>query len=170
MGVPMSSHRNPVGPALRSPNGLRRVGRKSQQFIIMISPKRTKFRKYRKGTIGGIRSNDSHLGFGRYGVKTLEAGQLSARLIEASRRIFSRTFRRKAKMWIRIFPDIGISAKPAEVRIGKGKGSPAGWTAKVQAGQLLFEFDAVSLKLVIQATQLLRYKFPLTLKVVSLDS
>ena len=124
----------------------------------------------KEGTIGGIRSNTQCLHFGSFGVKTLEAGQLSARVIEAARRIFTRTFKRKAKLWIRIFPDISITAKPLEVRMGKGKGSPIGWTAKVQTGQTLFEFDGVSLKLVQQATNLLRFKFPLPLKVVQAAS
>jgi len=129
----------------------------------MLSPKNTKFRKFQKGRICGIRSNTLSLGFGKFAVKTLESGQLSARVIEAARRIYTRTFKRKAKMWIRIFPDIGITAKPAEVRMGKGKGAPAGWTSKVQAGQILFEFEGISFKLVEQATKSLSYKFPLSL-------
>lgn len=132
----------------------------------MLSPKNTKFRKFQKGKTCGIRSNTVNLGFGKFAVKTLEPGQLSATVIEAARRIYTRTFKRKAKMWIRIFPDIGITAKPAEVRMGKGKGAPAGWTSKVQAGQILFEFEGIPLKLVEQATQSLNYKFPLSLCVI----
>ena len=132
----------------------------------MLSPKNTKFRKFQKGRVGGVRSNTLDLSFGKFAVRTLEPGQLSARVIEAARRIYTRTFKRKAKMWIRIFPDIGITAKPAEVRMGKGKGSPAGWTAKVQAGQILFEFEGASLKLVEQATKSLNYKFYQTYHII----
>src|SRR4051794_30198601 len=102
----------------------------------MLSPKRTKFRKYQKGRIGGIKPNTNQLQFGRYGIKTIEPGLIKAKTIEAVRRVMTRKFKRTGQIWIRIFPDHPVTAKPAEVRMGKGKGNLSYWASKVQSGQI----------------------------------
>lgn len=135
----------------------------------MLVPKRTKFRKYQKGRIKGIKPNTPHLRFGRYGLKAVNSGRIPARTIEAVRRVISRKFRRTGQIWIRIFPDIPISAKPAEVRMGKGKGSVSFWVARVQRGQILFEMDGISPLLAKQAAILASYKLPVKTKFLILD-
>jgi len=134
----------------------------------MLSPKRTKFRKYQKGRISGIKSNTDKLEFGRYGLKSIETGRIPARTLEAVRRVLTRKFKRTGKIWIRIFPDIPITAKPAEVRMGKGKGSLSYWICKVQSGQILFEMDGISFQLAQQAALLAYYKLPVKTKFISL--
>jgi large subunit ribosomal protein L16 len=126
----------------------------------MLSPKRTKFRKYQKGRRKGIRSNLKELEFGRYGVKSLESGRIEAKTIEAVRRVMTRTFKRSGQIWIRLFPDIGVTAKPAEVRMGKGKGAPSHWICRIQPGQILYEMDGVSYPLAQQAARLAAQKLP----------
>jgi len=127
----------------------------------MLQPKRTKFRKFQKGRIGGILSNTTHLEFGQYGLKALESGRITARTIEAVRRIMTRKFKRSGQIWIRLFPDIAVSLKPAEVRMGKGKGAPSFWVCRVKKGQILFEMDGVSPQLAKQASLLAYYKLPI---------
>ena len=133
----------------------------------MLSPKRTKFRKYQKGTIGGIKSNITKLEFGKYGVKALQQGRISARTIEAVRRVMTRKFKRVGQIWIRLFPDISITEKPLEVRMGKGKGAPSFWICRVQPGQILFEMDGISFTLAKQAAILADHKLPIKTKFIS---
>ena len=135
----------------------------------MLSPRRTRYRKYQKGRIKGIKSNQTLLHFGQYGLKALESGRIPARTLEAVRRVFTRKFKRTGKIWIRIFPDIVVSAKPTEVRMGKGKGSPSFWVCRVQKGQILFEMDGISFPLAQQAALLAYYKLPLKTKFISRD-
>ena len=135
----------------------------------MLLPKRTKFRKYQKGKIKGIKPNTTQLKFGRYGIKAGGIGRIPARTLEAVRRVMTRKFKRTGKIWIRIFPDIPVSAKPAEVRMGKGKGSTSLWVARVQRGQILFELDGVSPQLAKQAANLAYYKLPIITKFVIRD-
>ena len=135
----------------------------------MLSPKRTKFRKYQKGTIGGIKSNTTKLEFGRYGVKALEQGRITARTIEAVRRVMTRKFKRSGQIWIRIFPDIPVTEKPLEVRMGKGKGAPCFWICRIKPGQILFEMDGISLTLAKQAALLADHKLPLKSKLVTFN-
>jgi large subunit ribosomal protein L16 len=136
----------------------------------MLQPKRTKFRKFQKGRIKGIISNTTQLKFGQFGLKALESGRIPARTLEAVRRIITRKFKRMGQIWIRIFPDISVSSKPAEVRMGKGKGSPCFWVCRVKKGQILFEMDGVSLQLAKQASLLAYYKLPLKTKFLTRDS
>ena len=133
----------------------------------MLYPKRTKFSKYSKCRCSrGCKPDGTQLGFGRYGTKSLRAGQLSYRAIEAARRAiigqFKRTmhgkFRRNGKIWVRLLADLPITGKPAEVRMGKGKGNPTGWIARVSTGQILFEMDGVSLSNARQAATLAAHK------------
>jgi large subunit ribosomal protein L16 len=126
----------------------------------MLSPKRTKFRKYQKGRIGGIKPNTNQLQFGRYGIKTIESGLIKAKTIEAVRRVMTRKFKRTGQIWIRIFPDHPVTAKPAEVRMGKGKGNLSYWASKVQSGQILYEIDGVTLQTAQQAALLAYHKLP----------
>ena len=135
----------------------------------MLQPKRTKFRKFQKGKIKGIRSNTTHLAFGQYGLKALESGRIPAKTLEAVRRVLTRKFKRTGQIWIRIFPDIAVSSKPAEVRMGKGKGAPSFWVCKIKQGQILFEMDGISFQLAQQAATLAYYKLPLKTKFISRD-
>lgn len=134
----------------------------------MLQPKRTKFRKFMKGRTGGKRSNLQSLSFGSFGVKALEGGRLSAQVLEAVRRTLTRSFKRRGKIWIRVFPDINVSAKPAEVRMGKGKGAPAYWVCRVQPGHILFEMEGVSLELAHTAHRLAAQKIPFPTSFVAL--
>jgi len=111
----------------------------------MLSPKRTKFRKQFKGRINGAAKGGTSLNFGSYGLKALEPERLTAREIEAARRAITREMKRAGRVWIRIFPDVRVSKKPAEVRMGSGKGAPEYWVAKVKPGRILFEIDGVDL-------------------------
>jgi len=135
----------------------------------MLQPKRTKFRKYQKGRIRGVKPNTTQLRFGRYGLKALATGRIPARTLEAVRRVITRKFKRTGQIWIRIFPDIPVSAKPAEVRMGKGKGSPSFWVARVQRGQILFEMDGISPQLAKQAANLAYYKLPVPTQFIIRD-
>jgi len=110
----------------------------------MLQPKRTKFRKAHKGRIHGKAPGGTSLTFGQFGLKTVEAGRISARQIEAARRALTRHMKRSGKVWIRIFPDVPVTKKPTEVRMGKGKGSVDRWVAKVKPGRIMFEIDGVS--------------------------
>lgn len=135
----------------------------------MLCPKRTKFRKYQKGRINGIKPNTSQLVFGQYGLKSLETGRIPSKTLEAVRRVLSRKFKRMGQIWIRIFPDIAVSLKPAEVRMGKGKGAPSYWICRVQKGQILFEMDGIPPQLAQQAALLAYYKLPVKTKFISRD-
>jgi large subunit ribosomal protein L16 len=109
----------------------------------MLSPKRTKFRKQFKGRIKGSAKAGTDLNFGEYGLKALEPERVTAREIEAARRAITRQMKRAGRVWIRVFPDVPVSKKPAEVRMGSGKGAPEYWVAKIKPGRILFEIDGV---------------------------
>ena len=126
----------------------------------MLQPKRTKFRKYQKGRSDGKVSNQTTLSFGKFGLKSQESGRLTARVIEAARRAMTRKLRRQGQIWIRVFPSLPVTEKPAEVRMGKGKGNIAYWVCRIQAGQILFELDGMTLEMAKQATFLARQKIP----------
>ncbi|MEE9313058.1 MAG: 50S ribosomal protein L16 [Rhizobiaceae bacterium] len=110
----------------------------------MLQPKRTKFRKAHKGRIHGNAKGGTRLNFGQYGLKALEPDRVNARQIEAARRAITRHMKRAGRVWIRIFPDLPITAKPTEVRMGKGKGAPEYWAARVAPGRVMFEIDGVN--------------------------
>jgi large subunit ribosomal protein L16 len=110
----------------------------------MLQPKRTKFRKAHKGRIHGQAKGGFTLTFGSYGLKAVEPERITARQIEATRRAITRHMKRAGRVWIRVFPDLPVSKKPTEVRMGKGKGSPEYWVAKVKPGRIIFEIDGVS--------------------------
>ena len=110
----------------------------------MLQPKRTKFRKQFKGRIHGVASSGALLNFGQFGLKAMAPERITARQIEAARRAITREMKRQGRVWIRIFPDVPVSAKPAEVRMGSGKGAPDHWVARVKPGRIMFELDGVS--------------------------
>lgn len=132
----------------------------------MLSPKRTKFRKAHKGRIKGVAKGGTELNFGAYGLKAMEPERITARQIEAARRAITRHMRRQGRVWIRIFPDLPVSQKPAEVRQGKGKGSPEYWAARVAPGRIMFELDGVPLDLARRAFELAAAKLPIKTKFV----
>src|SRR5919206_496885 len=111
----------------------------------MLQPKRTKFRKQHKGRIRGVATSGTDLNFGAYGLKAVEPERITARQIEAARRAITRHMKRSGRVWIRIFPDVPVSKKPIEVRMGKGKGTPELWVCRVKPGRILFEIDGVPL-------------------------
>lgn len=133
----------------------------------MLSPKRTKYRKQHKGRIHGFAKGGTHLNFGSYGLKAVSPGRVSARQIEAARRAITRHMRRVGKLWIRIFPDVPVSQKPAEVRQGKGKGTPEWWAARVKPGRIMFELDGVNAEIAREAFRLASAKLPVETKFVS---
>ena len=132
----------------------------------MLQPKRTKFRKQFKGRIKGHAKGGATLTFGSYGLKALEPERVTSRQIEATRRAITRHMKRVGKVWIRIFPDVPVSAKPTEVRMGKGKGSPEYWAAKVKPGRIMFEIDGVSEEIAREALSLGAAKLPIKTKIV----
>ena len=132
----------------------------------MLSPKRTKFRKAHKGRIHGLAKGGTQLNFGSYGLKAVSPERVTARQIEAARRAITRHLRRTGRVWIRIFPDVPVSSKPAEVRMGKGKGTPEYWVARVKPGRIMFEIDGVSWNLAREAFTLAAAKLPLDTRVV----
>ena len=134
----------------------------------MLSPKKTKFRKYQKGRTRGIKPNLTNLQFGKFGLKSLDSGRVSARTIEAVRRVMTRKFKRAGQIWVRVFPDLPVTNKPAEVRMGKGKGSVSYWVCSVQSGQILYEMDGISLQLAKTGSQLAYQKLPLQTEFISL--
>ena len=133
----------------------------------MLQPKKTKFRKMHKGRISGNAKGGFALNFGSYGLKSLEPSRVTARQIEAARRAMTRHMKRAGRVWIRIFPDVPVSKKPTEVRMGKGKGSVEFWAAKVRPGKILFEIDGVSKNLAMSAFELASAKLPIKTKFVS---
>jgi len=132
----------------------------------MLSPKRTKFRKAHKGRIHGDAKGGTSLNFGSHGLKALEPGRVTARQIEAARRAIVRRIRRQGKVWIRIFPDVPVSQKPAEVRMGKGKGSPEFWACRVHPGRVMFEMDGVPSDIANDTFALAASKLPIRCKIV----
>jgi large subunit ribosomal protein L16 len=133
----------------------------------MLQPKRTKFRKAFKGRIHGAAKGGTLLNLGSYGLKAMEPERLTARQIEAARRAITRHMKRAGRVWIRIFPDIPVSKKPAEVRMGSGKGSPELWVARVKPGRILFELDGVTDKVAREALQLGAEKLPIKTRIVT---
>ena len=133
----------------------------------MLQPKRTKFRKAHKGRIKGMAKGGSSLNFGSYGLKSLDAERVTARQIEATRRAITRHMKRSGRVWIRIFPDVPVTKKPTEVRMGKGKGSVEFWAAKVKPGRIMFEIDGVPDDVAREALRLGAAKLPVRTKVVT---
>jgi large subunit ribosomal protein L16 len=127
----------------------------------MFQPKRTKFRKYQKIQIGGIVGNQNDLSFGDFAIVAIEPGLISARCLEATRRTLTRKMKRSGQLWCRVFPSIAVSRKPAETRMGKGKGNPEFWSCDIPAGQILFELSGVAPEIAIQAIRSASYKLPL---------
>ena len=132
----------------------------------MLQPKRTKYRKAFKGRIKGASKGGTSLNFGSFGLKALEPERVTARQIEATRRAVTRHMKRQGRVWIRIFPDLPVSAKPIEVRMGKGKGSVDRWVARVAPGRILFEIDGVSEDVAREALRLGAAKLPIKTKIV----
>ena len=132
----------------------------------MLSPKKTKYRKAFKGRIHGTAKGGTLLNFGSYGLKAVEPERITARQIEAARRAITRHMKRQGRVWIRIFPDVPVSAKPIEVRMGKGKGSTEYWACKVKPGRIMFEIDGVSEIIAREALRLGAMKLPVTTRVV----
>jgi large subunit ribosomal protein L16 len=132
----------------------------------MLQPKRTKFRKAHKGRISGEAKGGTDLNFGSFGLKATEPERVTARQIEAARRAITRYMKRQGRVWIRIFPDLPVSAKPIEVRMGKGKGSVDRWVAKVKPGRMMFEIDGVGEEIAREALRLGAMKLPVQTRVV----
>jgi large subunit ribosomal protein L16 len=133
----------------------------------MLSPKRTKFRKAFKGRIHGNAKGGTSLTFGSYGMKALQPERITSRQIEAARRAITRHIKRQGRVWIRIFPDVPVTKKPTEVRMGKGKGSVEFWAARVKPGRIMFELDGVTEALAREALELGDAKLPIRTKFVT---
>ena len=133
----------------------------------MLSPKRTKYRKAHKGRIKGVAKGGTSLNFGAFGLKALEPERVTARQIESARRAITRAMRRAGRVWIRIFPDVPVSAKPAEVRMGSGKGSPEFWVCRVKPGRIMFEIYGVAPELAKEALTLGAAKLPIKTKFIT---
>jgi len=133
----------------------------------MMSPKRTKYRKAHKGRIHGLAKSGTSLNFGAFGLKALEPERITARQIEAARRAITRSMKRAGRVWIRMFPDVPVSQKPAEVRMGSGKGSPEFWVCRVKPGRIMFEIDGVAPALAREALTLGAAKLPIRTKFVT---
>src|ERR1700688_1662426 len=133
----------------------------------MLQPKRTKFRKAFKGRIRGASKAGYELNFGQFGLKALEPERITARQIEAARRALTRHMRRAGRVWIRIFPDVPVSKKPVEVRMGSGKGTPELWVARVKPGRVIFEIDGVTVQTAKEALSLAAAKLPIKTRFVA---
>jgi large subunit ribosomal protein L16 len=133
----------------------------------MLQPKRTKFRKAHKGRIHGIATSGTDLSFGQYGLKAMEPERVTARQIEAARRALTRHMKRAGRVWIRIFPDVPVSKKPIEVRMGKGKGTPELWVCRIKPGRILFEIDGVTNQTAREALDLAAAKLPIKTRFVA---
>ena len=133
----------------------------------MLQPKRTKFRKAHKGRIHGAAKGGTNLDFGQFGLKALEPERVTARQIEAARRAMTRHMKRAGRVWIRIFPDVPVSKKPLEVRMGSGKGAPEYWVVRVAPGRILFEIDGVPTETAREALTLAAAKLPITTRFVA---
>jgi large subunit ribosomal protein L16 len=127
----------------------------------MLQPKRTKFRKAFKGRIHGVAKGGTDLNFGAFGLKAMEPERVTARQIEAARRAITRQMKRQGRVWIRVFPDVPVSSKPTEVRMGKGKGSPEYWACRVKPGRIMFELDGVPEDVAREALRLGAAKLPI---------
>ena len=132
----------------------------------MLQPKRTKFRKQFKGRIKGEAKGGSDLNFGSFGLKATQPERVTARQIEAARRAMTRHMKRQGRVWIRIFPDVPVTQKPAEVRMGKGKGTPEFWMVRVKPGRVMFEIDGVNDDIAREALRLAAMKLPIKTRVV----
>jgi large subunit ribosomal protein L16 len=133
----------------------------------MLQPKRTKYRKAFKGRISGAAKGGFNLDFGAYGLKAMEPDRLTARQIEAARRAITRHMKRAGRVWIRVFPDVPVSKKPAEVRMGSGQGAPEFWAARVKPGRVLFELDGVTVQVAREALELAAAKLPIKTRFVA---
>jgi|TARA_B110000879_G_scaffold35441_1_gene48918 large subunit ribosomal protein L16 len=133
----------------------------------MLQPKRTKFRKMQKGRVKGLAYRGSTVAYGSFAVKTMDIGFITSRQIEAARIAINRYMKREGKVWIRIFPDKPMTSKPAEVRMGKGKGAPSHWVAPVRPGRIMFEVDGVSEETAQEALRLGAQKLPVRCKIVT---
>jgi large subunit ribosomal protein L16 len=133
----------------------------------MLQPKRTKYRKAFKGRISGAAKGGFNLDFGSFGLKAMEPDRLTARQIEAARRAITRHMKRAGRVWIRVFPDVPVSKKPAEVRMGSGKGAPEFWAARVKPGRMLFELDGVPVTVAKEALALAAAKLPIKTRFVA---
>ena len=132
----------------------------------MLQPKKTKYRKAHKGRIRGLATSGAILSFGEYGLKALEPDRVTARQIEAARRAMTRHMKRAGRVWIRVFPDVPVSKKPIEVRMGKGKGAPELWIARVAPGRIMFEIDGVPIETAREAMNLAAAKLPIKTRFV----
>ena len=133
----------------------------------MLQPKRTKYRKAHKGRIHGLAKGGTTLNFGSMGLKATSPGRITAREIEAARRAITRHIKRVGRVWIRVFPDVPVSAKPAEVRMGSGKGSPEFWVARIKPGRIMFELDGVPAQIAREAFELAAAKLSVDTRVVA---
>jgi large subunit ribosomal protein L16 len=133
----------------------------------MLQPTRTKFRKAHKGRIRGVATSGATLAFGQYGLKAMAPERITARQIEAARRALTRHMKRAGRVWIRVFPDVPVSKKPAEVRMGSGKGAPELWVARVKPGRIIFEIDGVPVGLAREALDLAAAKLPIKTRFVA---
>ncbi|MDA8404049.1 MAG: 50S ribosomal protein L16 [Desulfobacteraceae bacterium] len=136
----------------------------------MLSPKKVKFRKQQTGRMKGKSFRGSSLNFGDFGLQATECGYITARQIEAARIAMTRRVKRGGKMWIRLFPDKPVTKKPAEVRMGKGKGAPEGWVAVIRPGKILYEMEGVSRELAFEAFRLASHKLPIKTKFIERSS
>ena len=127
----------------------------------MLQPMRTKFRKAHKGRIKGVATSGATLSFGQFGLKAMEPDRITARQIEAARRAMTRHIKRLGRVWVRVFPDVPVSTKPAEVRMGSGKGTPEYWVVRIKPGRILFEVDGVSEQIAREALGLAAAKLPI---------
>src|SRR5262252_2204820 len=133
----------------------------------MLQPARTKYRKAHKGRVHGVAKGGYTLNFGAYGLKAMEPGRITARQIEAARRAMTRHIKRLGRVWCRVFPDVPVSTKPAEVRMGSGKGTPEFWIARVHSGRIMFEIDGVPETVAREAFERAAEKLPIKTKVVA---
>jgi large subunit ribosomal protein L16 len=127
----------------------------------MLQPMRTKFRKAHKGRIHGVATSGATLAFGQYGLKAMEPERVTARQIEAARRALTRHMKRSGRVWIRVYPDVPVSKKPLEVRMGSGKGAPEYWVVRIKPGRILFEIDGIPITLAREALALAAAKLPI---------
>ena len=132
----------------------------------MLQPMRTKFRKAHKGRIKGVATSAADLAFGQFGLKAMEPDRVTARQIEAARRALTRHMKRAGRVWIRIYPDVPVSKKPLEVRMGSGKGAPEFWVARVKPGRIMFEVDGVPVQVAKEALALAAAKLPIKTRFV----
>ncbi len=133
----------------------------------MLQPTRTKFRKAHKGRIKGVATSATNLNFGQYGLKAMEPDRVTARQIEAARRALTRHMKRSGQVWIRLYPDVPVSKKPLEVRMGSGKGTPEYWVVRIKPGRILFEIDGVSEALARESLALAAAKLPIKTRFVA---